>query len=149
MCTIHRDQRFHFMKLHKPVVSAELVRPIRFCQHFCNVIIWKSLMSKFHCLSVFFYDLENHRTQSQFDRHRVTKLVLFEFVNNFVSLFYIAFYIQDMEMLKYVSIRCSGVVRFLTVIFQWHKRVLVTKQATDRNTGLFISPSGISDPCVQ
>ena len=75
-------------------------------------------MSKFHCLSVFFYDLENHRTQSQFDRHRVTKLVLFEFVNNFVSLFYIAFYIQDMEMLKYVSIRCSGVVRFLTVIFQ-------------------------------
>ena len=66
-------------------------------------------MSKFHCLSVFFfYDLENHRTQSQFDRHRVTKLVLFEFVNNFMSLFYIAFYIQDMEMLKYVSIRYSG-----------------------------------------
>jgi anoctamin-10 len=50
------------------------------------------------------YDPENHRTQSQFDRHRVTKLVLFEFVNNFMSLFYIAFYIQDMEMLKNVSI---------------------------------------------
>lgn len=44
--------------------------------------------------------LENHRTQSQFDRHRVTKLVLFEFVNNFVALFYIAFIIRDMEMLK-------------------------------------------------
>ncbi|KAK7789933.1 hypothetical protein R5R35_010907 [Gryllus longicercus] len=44
---------------------------------------------------------ENHRTQTQFDRHRVTKLVLFEFVNNFMSLFYIAFYIQDMAMLKY------------------------------------------------
>nr|CAD7457715.1 unnamed protein product [Timema tahoe] len=43
---------------------------------------------------------ENHRTQSQFDRHRVTKLVLFEFVNNFMSLFYIAFYIRDMDMLR-------------------------------------------------
>nr|CAD7196998.1 unnamed protein product [Timema douglasi] len=39
-------------------------------------------------------------TQSQFDRHRVTKLVLFEFVNNFMSLFYIAFYIRDMDMLR-------------------------------------------------
>lgn len=44
--------------------------------------------------------LENHRTQSQFDRHRVTKLVLFEFVNNFVSMFYIAFIIKDMDMLR-------------------------------------------------
>ncbi|CAL8113453.1 unnamed protein product [Orchesella dallaii] len=44
---------------------------------------------------------ENHRTQSQFERHRVMKLVLFEFVNNFMSLFYIALYIQDLEMLKY------------------------------------------------
>ncbi|PNF39603.1 Anoctamin-10 [Cryptotermes secundus] len=51
-------------------------------------------------LATFLTEWENHRTQSQFDRHRVTKLVLFEFVNNFMSLFYIAFYIQDMEMLK-------------------------------------------------
>lgn len=42
---------------------------------------------------------ENHRTQSQYDRHRVSKLVLLEFVNNFMSLFYIAFIVQDMEML--------------------------------------------------
>ncbi|KAG8233937.1 hypothetical protein J437_LFUL005143, partial [Ladona fulva] len=44
---------------------------------------------------------ENHRTQSQFDRHRVVKLILFEFVNNFMALFYIAFYLQDMAMLKF------------------------------------------------
>ncbi|KAL0274144.1 UNVERIFIED_CONTAM: hypothetical protein PYX00_006638 [Menopon gallinae] len=51
-------------------------------------------------LATFLTDWENHRTQSQFDRHRVTKLVLFEFINNFMSMFYIAFVIQDMEMLK-------------------------------------------------
>jgi anoctamin-10 len=75
-------------------------------------------MSKFNCLSVLFNDLENHRTQSQYDRHRVTKMVLLEFVNNFMSFFYIAFYIQDMGMLKTVSIYYSGVVRLLIAIFQ-------------------------------
>ena len=54
MFTIHRDQGFHFMKLHKPVVSAELGRPIRFCKNFCKVVIWKSPMSKFHCLLFLF-----------------------------------------------------------------------------------------------
>merc|ERR1712071_445143 len=43
---------------------------------------------------------ENHRTESQFECNRVTKLVLFEFVNNFMSLFYIAFYLQDIAMLR-------------------------------------------------
>ncbi|XP_072377103.1 anoctamin-10 isoform X1 [Diabrotica undecimpunctata] len=51
-------------------------------------------------LATFLTEWENHRTQSQFERHRVTKLVLFEFVNNFMSLFYIAFITKDMENLK-------------------------------------------------
>ncbi|XP_049822312.1 anoctamin-10 isoform X2 [Aethina tumida] len=51
-------------------------------------------------LATYLTEWENHRTQSQYDRHRVTKLVLFEFVNNFMSLFYIAFITRDMEMLK-------------------------------------------------
>uniref|UniRef100_A0A0A9Y2I0 Anoctamin n=2 Tax=Lygus hesperus TaxID=30085 RepID=A0A0A9Y2I0_LYGHE len=51
--------------------------------------------------ATFLTEWENHRTQSQFDRHRVTKLVLFEFVNNFMSLFYVAFIIRDIELLRY------------------------------------------------
>ncbi|BET00034.1 Anoctamin [Nesidiocoris tenuis] len=51
--------------------------------------------------ATFLTEWENHRTQSQFDRHRVTKLVLFEFVNNFMSLFYVAFIIQDIALLRY------------------------------------------------
>lgn len=43
---------------------------------------------------------ENHRTQSQFERYRVNKLIVLEFVNNFFSLFYIAFIKQDMKMLQ-------------------------------------------------
>merc|ERR1711860_407690 len=43
---------------------------------------------------------ENHRTQDQFERHVVIKLVLFEFVNTFLALFYIGFYLKDVAMLK-------------------------------------------------
>ncbi|KAF7266321.1 hypothetical protein GWI33_020349 [Rhynchophorus ferrugineus] len=53
----------------------------------------------FRSLATYLTEWENHRTQSQFDRHRVTKLVLFEFVNNFSALIYIAFVMKDMEML--------------------------------------------------
>ncbi|RWS23472.1 anoctamin-8-like protein 3, partial [Leptotrombidium deliense] len=44
---------------------------------------------------------ENHRTQSSHEGHLIIKLVMFEFVNNFMSIFYVAFYIQDMSMLKW------------------------------------------------
>lgn len=43
---------------------------------------------------------ENHRTQSHYERHRVNKLIVLEFVNNFFSLFYIAFIKRDMKMLQ-------------------------------------------------
>ena len=45
-------------------------------------------------------ELENHRTQEQFERHVVAKLILFEFVNTFLALFYIAFYLRDVSMVK-------------------------------------------------
>lgn len=51
-----------------------------------------------------YWKIENHRTESQFERNRVTKLLLFEFVNNFMSLFYIAFYLRDIRLLQWVSI---------------------------------------------
>ncbi|KAL7045117.1 hypothetical protein ACKWTF_002152 [Chironomus riparius] len=43
---------------------------------------------------------ENHRTQNQYERHRVNKLIVLEFVNNFFCLFYIAFVKRDMKMLQ-------------------------------------------------
>lgn len=51
-------------------------------------------------LATYLTEWENHRTQSQFERHRVIKLVAFEFVNTFMALFYIAFVYQDMDMLR-------------------------------------------------
>uniref|UniRef100_A0A1B0BX56 Anoctamin n=1 Tax=Glossina palpalis gambiensis TaxID=67801 RepID=A0A1B0BX56_9MUSC len=52
-------------------------------------------------LATFLTELENHRTRSQYDRHRVNKLMIFEIVNNFFSLFYIAFVLHELKQLKY------------------------------------------------
>lgn len=47
--------------------------------------------------------IENHRTESQYERNRVSKILIFEFVNNFMSLFYIAFYLRDIPLLQWVN----------------------------------------------
>lgn len=51
-------------------------------------------------LSTWLTDLENHRTPIQYERHRVNKLIILEFVNNFLSLFYIAFVLKDIKQLR-------------------------------------------------
>uniref|UniRef100_A0A4W3HNR3 Anoctamin n=1 Tax=Callorhinchus milii TaxID=7868 RepID=A0A4W3HNR3_CALMI len=45
-------------------------------------------------------DLENYRIQSAYEKHLIIKVVLFQFVNSYLSLFYIGFYLKDMERLK-------------------------------------------------
>jgi len=63
------------------------------------MIVW--LMNFYYKkLATFLTNWENHRTQYDHEWHRMSKLVTFAFVNNFSSLFYIAFYIQDMAMLR-------------------------------------------------
>ncbi|GFO25413.1 anoctamin [Plakobranchus ocellatus] len=43
---------------------------------------------------------ENHRLQSSYENHLIVKLILFEFINCFICLFYVAFYLQDRALLK-------------------------------------------------
>lgn len=43
---------------------------------------------------------ENYRLEETHERNLVIKLVLFQFVNSFLSLFYIAFYLRDMDRLR-------------------------------------------------
>ncbi|XP_051172555.1 anoctamin-8 isoform X3 [Leptopilina boulardi] len=51
-------------------------------------------------VAVWLNDLENYRLDSEYENHLIYKVALFQFVNSFLSLFYIAFYIQDQEKLK-------------------------------------------------
>ncbi|XP_017286862.1 anoctamin-8 isoform X2 [Kryptolebias marmoratus] len=45
-------------------------------------------------------DLENYRLQSAYENNLIIKMVFFEFINSYLSLFYIGFYLKDMERLK-------------------------------------------------
>ncbi|XP_046621598.1 anoctamin-8 isoform X5 [Neodiprion virginianus] len=45
-------------------------------------------------------DMENYRLDTEYENHLIYKVALFQFVNSFLSLFYIAFYLQDQERLK-------------------------------------------------
>ncbi|ESO88117.1 hypothetical protein LOTGIDRAFT_126614, partial [Lottia gigantea] len=45
-------------------------------------------------------DQENYRLENTYETSLIIKLVLFQFVNSFLSLFYIAFYLQDMSRLR-------------------------------------------------
>ncbi|SPP90034.1 anoctamin-8 isoform X8 [Drosophila guanche] len=51
-------------------------------------------------LAVWLNDKENYRLQSKYENHLIAKVALFQFVNSFLSLFYIAFYLRDEEKLK-------------------------------------------------
>lgn len=51
-------------------------------------------------VAVWLNDMENYRVEETYQNHLIIKLAVFRFVNSFLSLFYIAFYLQDMERLK-------------------------------------------------
>lgn len=58
------------------------------------------LDAKYSQLASYLTQFENHRTDSEFANAQVLKLVSFYFVNNFGSLFYLAFRARDMELLE-------------------------------------------------
>ncbi|XP_037033910.1 anoctamin-8 isoform X2 [Bradysia coprophila] len=51
-------------------------------------------------LAVWLNDKENYRLQSKYENHLIAKVTIFQFVNSFLSLFYIAFYLRDQDKLK-------------------------------------------------
>ncbi|XP_055891535.1 anoctamin-10-like isoform X2 [Biomphalaria glabrata] len=58
------------------------------------------LNSIYRQIAVKLNKFENHRLPSSYENHLILKHVLFDFVNCFICLFYVAFYLQDRELLK-------------------------------------------------
>ncbi|XP_067127758.1 anoctamin-8 isoform X1 [Centruroides vittatus] len=54
----------------------------------------------YHRIALWLNNKENYRLEEEYENHLIIKVLLFQFVNSFLSLFYIAFYLQDMEKLK-------------------------------------------------
>ncbi|XP_065335769.1 anoctamin-8 isoform X2 [Cloeon dipterum] len=54
----------------------------------------------YYKVALWLNDCENYRLETKYENHLIVKVALFQFVNSFLSLFYIAFYLQDQEKLK-------------------------------------------------
>lgn len=86
------------------------------------ILVW--LMNRFYqILAEKLTEFENHRTQSSHDAHLIVKLALFEFINNFGSVFYVAFYVQDIQQVRWQigSLLVIGqfIDNFIEVLVPW------------------------------
>ncbi|XP_061200930.1 anoctamin-8 isoform X3 [Neopsephotus bourkii] len=78
----------------------ELPRIIRFLPKVLLAIIVTACDELYKKIAYWLNDMENYRLQSAYEKHLIIKIVLFQFVNSYLSLFYIGFYLKDMERLK-------------------------------------------------
>ncbi|KAM4759205.1 anoctamin-8 isoform 2-T3 [Cyanocitta cristata] len=78
----------------------ELPRILRFLPKIILALIVTACDELYKKVALWLNDMENYRLQSAYEKHLIIKIVLFQFVNSYLSLFYIGFYLKDMERLK-------------------------------------------------
>ncbi|XP_064353521.1 anoctamin-8 [Dromaius novaehollandiae] len=78
----------------------ELPRIIRFLPKIVLAVIVTACDELYKKIAYWLNDMENYRLQSAYEKHLIIKIVLFQLVNSYLSLFYIGFYLKDMERLK-------------------------------------------------
>lgn len=77
-----------------------LPRLVRFLPKVMLALLVSVSAEGYKKLAVWLNDMENYRLESTYERHLIIKVVLFQFVNSYLSLFYIGFYLKDMDRLK-------------------------------------------------
>ncbi|KAK3562458.1 hypothetical protein QTP86_034571, partial [Hemibagrus guttatus] len=78
----------------------ELPRVVRFIPEIMLAITVTACDEVYRKIACWLNDMENYRLQSAYEKNLIIKMVLFQFVNSYLSLFYIGFYLKDMERLK-------------------------------------------------
>jgi len=63
-----------------------------FTTYLLTAIVIQVMNDVFMATSVFFTEKENHRLESQYEESLIAKLFLFQFINSYAMLFYIAFF---------------------------------------------------------
>ena len=75
-------------------------------------------------------DFENHRTESLFQRYLLVKLLVFEFINNFLVLYLLAFIYQDIAMLRSTVVTTMTISQVFVEIFEGYVPFLLYKRRT-------------------
>ncbi|XP_061046251.1 anoctamin-8 [Eubalaena glacialis] len=88
-------------QLQELVLSVKgLPRLARFLPKVMLALLVSASAEGYKKLAIWLNDMENYRLESAYEKHLIIKVVLFQFVNSYLSLFYIGFYLKDMERLK-------------------------------------------------
>ncbi|XP_054985689.1 anoctamin-8 isoform X2 [Sorex araneus] len=88
-------------QLQELVLSVKgLPRLVRFLPKVVLALLVSVSAEGYKKLAIWLNDMENYRLESAYEKHLIIKVVLFQFVNSYLSLFYIGFYLKDMERLK-------------------------------------------------
>ncbi|XP_058917166.1 anoctamin-8 isoform X1 [Kogia breviceps] len=88
-------------QLQELVLSVKgLPRLARFLPKVMLALLVSASAEGYKKLAVWLNDMENYRLESAYEKHLIIKVVLFQFINSYLSLFYIGFYLKDMERLK-------------------------------------------------
>ena len=75
-------------------------------------------------------NFENHRTESAFQKNLLAKLLVFEFINNFLVLYLLAFIYEDLEMLRSTVITTMTISQVFVEIFEGVVPFMVYKKRT-------------------
>ncbi|KAF1385493.1 hypothetical protein PFLUV_G00108350 [Perca fluviatilis] len=78
----------------------EMPRLARFIPKIMLAITVTACDEVYRKIACWLNDMENYRLQSAYEKNLIIKMVLFQFVNSYLSLFYIGFYLKDIERLK-------------------------------------------------
>ncbi|XP_063747443.1 anoctamin-8 isoform X3 [Eleginops maclovinus] len=78
----------------------EMPRLARFIPKIMLAITVTACDEVYRKIACWLNDMENYRLQSAYEKNLIIKMVLFQFINSYLSLFYIGFYLKDMERLK-------------------------------------------------
>ncbi|KAM9732347.1 anoctamin-8 isoform 2-T2 [Dama dama] len=93
-------KRLLFQMLELVLSVKGLPRLARFLPKVMLALLVSASAEGYKKLAVWLNDMENYRLESAYEKHLIIKVVLFQFVNSYLSLFYIGFYLKDMERLK-------------------------------------------------
>ena len=88
---------------------------------------------KYRVLARRLTNFENHRTDSLFQKHLLLKLLVFEFINNFLVLYLLAFIYEDIAMLRATVVTTMTISQVFVEIFEGIVPFFLYKQRTKGN----------------
>uniref|UniRef100_A0A3B3BEE1 Anoctamin n=1 Tax=Oryzias melastigma TaxID=30732 RepID=A0A3B3BEE1_ORYME len=94
----------------------EMPRLARFIPKIMLAITVTACDEVYRKIACWLNDMENYRLQSAYEKNLIIKMVLFQFVNSYLSLFYIGFYLKDMERLKEMLATLLIIRQFLQTV---------------------------------